>query len=130
MHPPLRNGFAYATNNLAQLNPLNEYFDFIEPALHTAVDQYFRGYERPEMATVEFLRCATLLKRATFREEREVRVVAIPGTPGYQKQAAREYPDIFVRKPIPLYMRSRSAISYCSMERHQTTHQARDHRAF
>ena len=92
--------------------------------------QIFQRLRRARNGDSQFLRCATLLKRATFREEREVRVVAIPGTPGYQKQAAREYPDIFVRKPIPLYMRSRSAISYCSMERHRTPHQARDHRAF
>ncbi len=81
--------------------PLRGYFDFIEPALHVAVDQYFTGYERPEMATMEFLRCATLLKRAVFREEREVRIVAIPGAPGYQEQAVREYPKLFVKKSIP-----------------------------
>ena len=81
--------------------PMREYFDFIEPALHIAADQYFRGYQRQEMATVEFLRCATLLKHGSFREEREVRVVAIPGAPGYQAQGAQEYPDLFVKKPIP-----------------------------
>jgi hypothetical protein len=47
------------------------------------------------------IRCATLLKRASFREEREVRIVAIPGAPGYQEQGAREYPDQFVKKADP-----------------------------
>lgn len=80
---------------------LPDYFDFIEPALRIVADQVFKRFEKQEMGTVEFLRCATLLKRASFREEREVRVVAIPGAPGYQEQAAREYPGQFVKKPIP-----------------------------
>jgi hypothetical protein len=91
---------------------LREYFDFIDPALRAAVDQYFKGYERQEMATVEFLRCATLFKRAAFREEREVRVVAIPGAPGYQEQSIVEYPEVFVKKPLPtIYEKPRRHIS-------------------
>jgi hypothetical protein len=80
---------------------LPDYFDFIEPALQVVAEQVFKRFEKQEMGTVEFLRCATLLKRASFREEREVRIVAIPGAPGYQEQGAREYRDQFVKKPIP-----------------------------
>jgi hypothetical protein len=81
---------------------LRDYFDFIEPALQVVAEQVFKRFEKQEMGTVEFLRCATLLKRTGFREEREVRIVAIPGTPGYQEQGAREFPAQFVKKPIPV----------------------------
>lgn len=80
---------------------LRDHFDFIEPALQVVAEQVFRSFEKQEMGTIEFLRCATLLKRGSFREEREVRIVAIPGAPGYQEKAASEYPDQFVKKPIP-----------------------------
>ena len=80
---------------------LPDYFDFIEPALQVVAEQVFKRFEKQEMGTVEFLRCATLLKRAAFRDEREVRIVAIPGAPGWQQQAEREHPDQFVKKPIP-----------------------------
>jgi hypothetical protein len=79
---------------------LPDYFDFIEPTLQVVAEQVFKRFEKQEMGTVEFLRCATLLKRASFREEREVRIVAIPGAPGWQEQAAREHPNQFVKKPI------------------------------
>jgi hypothetical protein len=81
--------------------PLREHFDFIEPAVRLAVDQFFKDFEKQEMATVEFLRAATLLKLECFREEREVRIVAIPGAPGYQAQAAIEHAD-YVVKPLPI----------------------------
>jgi hypothetical protein len=87
----------YAVDGL----PLREHFDFIEPAVRSSIDQYFRGFPKPEMATVEFLRAATLLKRPCFKEEREVRIVAIPGAPGYQAQAAIEHSD-YVSKPLPI----------------------------
>jgi hypothetical protein len=87
----------YATDG----KPLREHFDFIEPAVRSAVAQYFDGVEQTEMATVEFLRAATLLKRPCFREEREVRIVAIPGAPSYQAQAAIECAD-YVVKPLPI----------------------------
>lgn len=80
---------------------LPDYFDFIEPALKVVAEQCFKKFQKQEMGTIEFLRCATLLKRSEFREEREVRIIAIPGAHGYQEQGAREYPDQFVKKPIP-----------------------------
>jgi hypothetical protein len=79
---------------------LPDYFDFIEPALQVVAEQIFRRFQKQKMGTIEFLRCATLLKRSEFRGEREVRIVAIPGAPGYQEQGAREYPDVFVKRPI------------------------------
>jgi hypothetical protein len=42
------------------------------------------------MAIIQFLEGATLLKKAKYLPEREVRIVAIPGAPGYQKQAKIE----------------------------------------
>jgi hypothetical protein len=58
--------------------PLRDHFDDVEPALRSAVDQFFKDYPNPEMGTVEFLRSATLLKKPCFKEERELRIVAIP----------------------------------------------------
>jgi hypothetical protein len=87
----------YAADGL----PLRDLFDFIEPAVRSAIDQYFKDFEKPEMATVEFLRAATLLKRQCFREEREIRIVAIPGAPGYQAQSAIEHSD-YVARPLPI----------------------------
>jgi len=43
---------------------------------------------------------STLLKHTDFKEEREVRIVAIPGAEGYQAQAAREHAH-YVVKPLP-----------------------------
>ena len=80
--------------------PLRDHFDDVEPALRNAVDQYFKDDPNPEMATVAFLRCATLLKKPCFNEERELRIVAIPGAPGYQEWAAKEHAD-YVAKPLP-----------------------------
>jgi hypothetical protein len=52
------------------------------------------------MAMIEFLQSATLLKEPGYQEEREVRIVAIPGAPGYQAQAAKEHAH-FVPKRLP-----------------------------
>jgi hypothetical protein len=81
--------------------PLRDHFDDVEPALRNAVDQYFKEDPKPEMGTVEFLRCATLLKKSCFKEERELRIVAIPGAAGYQEWAAKEHAD-YVVKPLPV----------------------------
>lgn len=80
--------------------PLRNYFDFIEPAIRIAVDQCFDSDQR-DMGVIEFLRCATLLKRRKYQKEREVRIVAIPGAEGYQEQGIREHPKRFIKKPIP-----------------------------
>jgi hypothetical protein len=54
------------------------------------------------MAVPEFLAGTTLLKGATYKSEREVRIVAIPGTAETAKCAAKEYPNEFVASaPLP-----------------------------
>lgn len=80
--------------------PLREHFTDLEPALRSAIEQHFRDDPNPEMGMIEFLRSATLL-HVDFKEEREVRIVAIPGAPAYQKQAAKEHAD-YVVKPLPI----------------------------
>ncbi len=57
------------------------------------------GATLQEMAVPEFLMGATLLKDGNYREEREVRIVAIPGTE-LKARALKEYPNKF--KPVPL----------------------------
>jgi hypothetical protein len=56
----------------------------------------------PEMGMPEFLRGTTLLKGAPYKSEREVRIVAIPGTVNTAKYAAKEYLDQFdATAPLP-----------------------------
>jgi hypothetical protein len=80
--------------------PLRVHFPDLEPALISSIEQFLDHVHNPEMAMIQFLQSATLLKETKYKEEREVRIVAIPGAPGYQAQAAREYPH-FVAKPLP-----------------------------
>ena len=50
----------------------------------------------------QFLDGATLLKGAPYKPEREVRIVAIPGTAERAKYATEEYPDQFdANAPLP-----------------------------
>jgi hypothetical protein len=80
--------------------PLRDHFPDLEPALISSIEQFLDGVHNPEMAMIEFLQSATLLKEPGYREEREVRIVAIPGAPGYQAQAGREHVH-YVAKPLP-----------------------------
>jgi hypothetical protein len=80
--------------------PLRDHFPDLEPALTSSIEQFLDGVYHPEMAMIEFLQSATLLKDCGYREEREVRIVAIPGAPGYQAQAAKEHAH-YVAKPLP-----------------------------
>jgi hypothetical protein len=81
--------------------PLREHFTDLEPSLRSAIDQHFRDVPSPEMGMIEFLRSATLLKHPDFIEEREVRIIAVPGASGYQEQSAKECPT-YVAKPLPI----------------------------
>jgi hypothetical protein len=63
--------------------------------------QFVSRVRYPEMAVPEFLAGATLLKGADFRPEREVRIVAIPGSKRLSEQAAKEHPDAFKIMPLP-----------------------------
>lgn len=85
----------YATEGV----PLRDHFPALEPALVSSIEQFLDRVHHPEMAMIEFLQSATLLKDPGYQEEREVRIVAIPGAPGYQAQAAEEYAH-YVRKPL------------------------------
>ncbi len=80
--------------------PLREHFPDLEPALISSIEQFLNGVHHPEMAMIEFLQSATLLKGPGYQEEREVRIVAIPGAPGYQTQATKEHAH-YVAKPLP-----------------------------
>jgi hypothetical protein len=60
--------------------------------------QFMRGEELQEFAVPEFLMGATLLKDAAYREEREVRIVAIPGTKKLMARGLRIHPDRFKRQ--------------------------------
>jgi hypothetical protein len=86
----------YAAEGVA----LRDHFPDLEPALISSIEQFLHGVYHPEMAMIDFLQSATLLKECGYREEREIRIVAIPGAPGYQAQAAKEHAH-YVAKRLP-----------------------------
>jgi hypothetical protein len=47
-----------------------------------------------------FIEASTRFKHQGFKEEREVRIVAVPGSAATANQAAREHPAEFTRQPI------------------------------
>jgi hypothetical protein len=55
--------------------------------------EFFSDVQIPEMGMPEFLAGATLFTHQGFLEEREVRIVAIPGTKALHAQGKREHPD-------------------------------------
>jgi len=58
--------------------------------------------EVPERTATQFLVGTTLLKGASFKPEREVRIVVIPGTAEAARHAGKEYPDQFdATLPLP-----------------------------
>jgi hypothetical protein len=64
----------------------------------------------------EFLVGSSLLKEAKYKEEREVRIAAIPGTRPLSDQAHKEYADEFKIMPIPeIRMRPRTTRRYISV---------------
>jgi hypothetical protein len=64
--------------------------------------QFLLGVKEPEAAAREFLIGTTLLKGADYKSEREVRIVAIPGTSKLALHAAKEYPrDFDAAAPLP-----------------------------
>jgi hypothetical protein len=79
---------------------LRDHFPELIAAARSSINQFLNGVKNPEMAIVQFLEGATLMKHADFIEEREVRIVAIPGAEGYQKQGTIENPD-YVWNPLP-----------------------------
>jgi hypothetical protein len=63
-------------------------------------NQILAGVREPEMGVQEFMIGSTLLEDPKYRPERELRIVAIPGTGKLNAIAMREYPHVF--KPLPL----------------------------
>jgi hypothetical protein len=82
--------------------PVEEIFPELVGASADTLRQFIDGVKFPEMAVPEFLAGTTLLKGAAYKSEREVRIVAIPGTAKTAKCAAKEYPDQFdATAPLP-----------------------------
>ncbi len=79
---------------------LRDHFPGLITAARTSINQFLDSVRNPEMAIIQFLEGATLLKHADFIEEREVRIVAIPGAEGYQKRGTIEKPD-YIWNPLP-----------------------------
>jgi hypothetical protein len=75
--------------------PVDDLFPELVHASADTLRQFIDGVSLPEMAVPEFLAGTTLLKGAAYKSEREVRIVAIPGTAGMAKYAAQEYPSQF-----------------------------------
>jgi hypothetical protein len=60
--------------------PADEIFPELVHSLADTLQQFLNGVRVPEMAVPQFLAGTTLLKGATYKSEREVRIVAVPGT--------------------------------------------------
>jgi len=91
----------YGDQPVAELFP-----ELVEAAGHT-LQQFLDGVREPEMGVQEFLIGSTLFKDPKYRPERELRIVAIPGTAKLSQMALREHAQVF--KPLPLpEMRTRS----------------------
>ena len=89
--------------------PINELFPELILKSADTLRQFIGGTRYPEMAIPEFLAGATLLKGVKYKSERELRIVAIPGTATLAKHAARDYPSEFDAKmPLPV-VRERTA---------------------
>ena len=84
----------------AQGTPLDALLPELVNASKDVFKQYMLGATLQEFAVAEFLMGSTLLKDANYREEREVRIVAIPGTEKLKARALKDYPNEF--KPVPL----------------------------
>jgi hypothetical protein len=82
--------------------PVDELFPELVHGLADTLQQFLSGIRTPEVAAKEFLIGTTLLKQAKYKPEREVRIVAIPGTAKAAKYAAKEFPTEFdATAPIP-----------------------------
>ena len=75
--------------------PIEDIFPELVDASADTLRQFLDGVKSPEMAVPQFLAGTTLLKGAGYKSEREVRIVAIPGTAEIAKYAAKEYPNQF-----------------------------------
>jgi hypothetical protein len=78
--------------------PAAPFLALIDAGARTLED-FFSGQLTPEMGVQEFLIAASLFKHQGFREEQEVRIVAIPATETMRNEA-RQHPE-FQDKPVP-----------------------------
>jgi hypothetical protein len=82
--------------------PVAEIFPELVRGLADTLRQFIHGVKIPEMAVPQFLDGSTLLKGARYKSERELRIVAVPGTAAMAKYAAKEHPQQFdSTKPFP-----------------------------
>jgi hypothetical protein len=82
--------------------PIEEIFPELVSGLAETLRQLLLGVKEPEAAASEFLNGTTLLKGADYKTEREVRIVAIPGTAKLALHAAKEYSrDFDAAAPLP-----------------------------
>jgi hypothetical protein len=83
--------------------PVEELFPELVHGLANTLRQFLDGIRTSEIAAKEFLVGTTLLKGAGYKPEREVRIVAIPGTAKAANYAAKEYPKEFdASAPLPV----------------------------
>ena len=81
---------------------IEEIFPELVEGLADILQQFLNGNRTPEVTAKEFLIGATLLKGINYKPEREVRIVAIPGTAQAAKYAAKEFPAEFdTSAPLP-----------------------------
>jgi hypothetical protein len=92
--------------------PLDALFPKLVRAGADTLQQFLSGAKSPEMGLPEFLAGATLLKHKGFQEEREVRIVAIPGTAIQHKQMKREHADFPDRPPPTIHIRPENGRRY------------------
>jgi hypothetical protein len=75
--------------------PIEEIFPELVDGLADTLRQFLSGNRTLEVAAKEFLIGTTLLKGIDYKPEREVRIVAIPGTAQAARYAAKEFPVEF-----------------------------------
>jgi hypothetical protein len=81
--------------------PVEQLFPELVSGLAGVLRQIIEGVKFPEAAVPEFLKGISLLKGTEYKAEREVRIVALPGTPQAAKYAMKEFPNEFVDAPTP-----------------------------
>ena len=78
----------------------NEFPKLFEACVNN-LQEFFKGTATPELMTAaDFWEAASRFKHRGFYEEREVRIVAIPGTAKLAEYTKQEHPE-FQEKPLP-----------------------------
>jgi len=97
--------------------PVEEIFPELVNGLADTLRQFIHGLKIPEMAVPQFLDGSTLLKGARYKSERELRIVAVPGTAAMAAYAAKEHPQQFdSTKPFPqIRRRPKSSKRYIAL---------------